>query len=352
MTRFSILDAASVDDRQKWMAHWENWPDREVFAHPAYVALFCKPCQRALCAVLESDEGACVLFPFIQRPLEQENWAKGRADGASDLITPYGYGGAYDLGGGAAHAATFWEAFDAWCADHQVVTAFARLSLFDDQIIPFRGDVAEKGLNIVRRLDLDEEALWKDYAHAIRKAVNQARRAGLEVEVDLHGTRLDDFLDIYAGTMDRREASSSYYFPREFFECIIAELPGCFAFFHILSEGEVVSTELVLVSAHHIYSFLGGTRSEAFKQRPNNLLKHEVIRWGMAGGKTSFVLGGGYHPDDGIYRYKRAFAPDGAVAFKVGCRTFDAKAVEGLVEMRSARESAWSPAKDYFPPYR
>ena len=80
----------------------------------------------------------------------------------------------------------------------------------------------------------------------------------------------------------------------------------------MLSEGRVVSTELVFVAAEHVYSFLGGTLTEALELRANDLLKHEIIRWARDAGRKTFVLGGGYGAADGIFRYKLSFAPKGA----------------------------------------
>src|ERR1035438_1807073 len=118
--------------------------------------------------------------------------------------------------------------------------------------------------------------------------------------------------------MDRRNAGEAYYFPREYFERIHADLKGQFAYFHALIGGAVVSTELVLVSAQRVYSFLGGTDAAWFHVRPNDLLKVEIMNWARSAGKTEFVLGGGYARGDGIYRYKLSFAPSGSVPFSIG----------------------------------
>ena len=356
MNRFVVLDAAVEDERQRWLQLWKEWNEREVFAHPAYVALFSKSGERSLCAVLGNERGARVLFPFILRPLETEPWTRAEARGACDLTTPYGYGGAYNILDGDPPTDMFWDAFDGWCGTQRVVTSFARLPVFENQVIPFRGEVIEKGPNVVRYLDLNEEDLWRDYAHKVRKNVNRAREGGLKVEIDPEGRRLEEFLGIYTETMDRRQAGHGYYFPRSFFESIVGELAGSFAFFHVLSGGLLVSTELVLVSANHLYSFLGGTRAAAFEQRPNDLLKHEIIRWGMEVGKATFVLGGGYQAGDGIFRYKLSFAPSGEVPFRVGNRIIDPTALESLVSARRTWEATqnrdWVPSPGFFPPYR
>jgi hypothetical protein len=115
----------------------------------------------------------------------------------------------------------------------------------------------------------------------------------------------------------------------------------------------MISSELVLIGAESVYSFLGGTDESCYDLRPNDLLKHEIIGWSRARGKRAFVLGGGFRPDDGIFRYKLAFAPkDGVRSFFVGRRIFDSAVYDALVRDRSLCDPDWSPLPGFFPAYR
>jgi len=190
----------------------------------------------------------------------------------------------------------------------------------------------------------------------VRKWVQVARRAGLEVEVDRAGARLDAFVEIYAQTMERRGADAWYLFPRAFFEAIVERLAGQYAFFFTLSRGAAVSADLVLCSADHVTYFLGGTRAEAFPLGPNYLLKHHVASWAIAEGKKAYVLGGGHEPGDGLFRYKRAYARHGEVDFRVSCAVHDGAAYRDLAARRAAYAAGggvpWSPRPGFFPAYR
>jgi len=349
-----FLDAAVPADRERWLAAWRAWPDREVAAHPTYVELFTAPGQRAIAAVLDgSDSDGGVLYPFVLRPLAAEVWADD-GDDRWDSITPYGYGGPWAWGTGRERSEEFWDAWDAWATgEGRVVSAFIRLALFPEQLLAtIRGEVLDRMPNVARSLDLDDDTLWYDYAHKVRKNVKRARKHELHVEVDTTGERMDEFLAIYERTMERRGAADGFYFPRAFFQTIVADLPGNFAFFHVLDGERMVSTELVLVSEDTLYSFLGGTEQDAFPMRPNDLLKHEVIRWGRDHGRKWFVLGGGYGGADGIFKYKLAFAPKGEVTFRIGQRIIDPAACDALMARRREQDPTWEPATDYFPPYR
>jgi hypothetical protein len=352
MSYFEILDAAIPEQLATWISLWQSWSAREISAHPEYARLFSRPCDRVVCASLNTDQGG-VLFPLILRPLSTTSWGKDYGY-CYDWTTPYGYGGPFTWG--SIDAQFFWSAFDAWCMQNNIVCGFARLALFPEQLLPFVGEVETKAMNVVRTLDPNPDILWMDYEHKVRKNVNKARRNGIEICVDETGDRLQEFLSIYYATMERRQASVRYYFPVEFFQVLTEKLKGGFIFFHGLYQDKIVSTELVLVSVNYIYSFLGGTLADFFDFRPNDLLKHAIIEWGIAQHKKAFILGGGYEPQDGIFRYKLSFAPSGKIPFKIGKRIYNPTVYASLLQLRQEWEMAqgrlWIPDTGFFPAYR
>ncbi len=352
--RLQMWDARRPDDYGRWERICWAWSSREVFAHPAYVSLFAQPTDRPLCAFMETPRG-WVLYPVILRQIPEAEYG-GIADGATDLTTPYGYGGPFATGDSADYAAAFWEQFDEWAASERVVSEFIRLALPQEALLSHPGEREEKQLSVVRSLDLSEDQLWMDVEHKVRKNVKRARRSGVTIELDSCGDRLSQFMRIYRTTMDRRCARSGFYFPESFFERIHTRLQGQYMYFHAWVGGEIVSTELVLVSEEAVYSFLGGTDELAFGTRPNDLLKYEVMLWAKRAGKRRFVLGGGYVPDDGIFRYKRSFAPRGLVPFSIVRRILIPDVYERLVEARTLTgrqvDGNWVPDAGFFPRYR
>jgi hypothetical protein len=335
------------DDVEHWLERWRDWPQREVFAHPGYLKLHEDGKSRAVCATWTGAAGT-VLYPVLLRDLTKEPFCPPTIARATDLSTPYGYGGPFFWGSDAESAAAeFWPLFADWAEREAVVSEFVRLALFPETLLPYPGECVRRLVNVVRDLDREPDELWMDFEHKVRKNVKKARRSEIGIELDETGARLDDFLRLYRHTLERREADERYDFPAEFFEDIQRELPGQFLYAHALSGGRVVSSELVLVSAETVYSFLGGTDRDAFELRPNDLLKYELILWAREAGKRRLVLGGGYREDDGIFRYKRSFAPHGLTPFFVGQRVLAPKLYRELTEHRPD-----GAAPDYFPAYR
>jgi hypothetical protein len=223
-------------------------------------------------------------------------------------------------------------------------------------IAAYPGERIVKMPVVVQDFPVSEEALWRGYDHKVRKNVNRARSLGLTVEVEETGERLEAFLDVFWTTLDRRAAHGSYYFERPFFEALSRHCPGGFTYFHVIEEGRTISTELVIRAGKYLYSFLGGTRADRFEARPNDLLKHEVSLWGMRHGYRGYVLGGGTTGEDGIFRYKLSFAPEGRKQLEYGRWVLDTQAFEALTKARLAHERATAPGallrEGFFPAYR
>jgi hypothetical protein len=383
---FTVWHAGDPAERAEWLRAWSEWPEREVFAHPAYAELYETETDRALCAAWR-DGASTVLFPLLARaiPLAARH---------CDLSTPYGYGGPFVWGetgdpgnlhrghgqaGNPAEATPpslphveairnprpqlgaappslplqFWPAYERWTRELGAVSEFVRFNLFPEALLgSYPGEKVCRTMNVVRALDVSPEELWQDFDYKVRKNVKRARLSGIRIVHDPEGARIDDFLRIYRGTMARRHASGTYDFPAEFFRRIQSHLPGCHTWFHAVLEGVTIATELVLLSPHRAYSFLGGTDERYFAQRPNDLLKVAIIEWCRDTGRRAFVLGGGYEPSDGIFRYKLSFAPHGQREFHIGKRILDQDAYAALIASRRGADPGWQPHPGYFPAYR
>ena len=184
-----------------------------------------------------------------------------------------------------------------------------------------------------------------DFKQKVRKNVKKANSYGLDIIIENSDTHLDDFLRIYYGTMDRTDAEKKYYFSKRFYETL-GEMKDNMMYFHVVYEGKIISTELVIYGTENVYSYLGGTDNAYFDVRPNDFLKYEIIKWAKQKGLKKFVLGGGYGADDGIFQYKLCLAPHGQYDFCIGKRIFDKESYNELLGLRAneLRNEAFFPA--------
>lgn len=293
-----------------------------------------------------TDNAVSVVF---RRDVGLEKKLKGKAGTGKyyDLVSPYGYGG---FTGTISDYTMLNSAYDEYCTVNGYVCEFVRFHLFGEYRKNYNGFTASRTHNIVRSLDLSVDELWMDFRPKVRKNVKRANSYNLELVVDTDGKYLDDFLRIYYSTMDRTDAKEEFFFSRRFFECI-NRMKENYAYFHVKSGEKIISTELVIYGPENAYSYLGGTDREYFGMRPNDFLKFEIIKWCREKGLKTFVLGGGYGTDDGIYSYKKCLAPDGVVEFFIGHKIFNPEVYGQLVGLR-AEDNPECRETEYFPQYR
>lgn len=242
------------------------------------------------------------------------------------------------------------EEYEMHCKDQGYISEFVRFHLFSGYHAAFRGKVETPTTNVIRTLDQDLDEILSDFEHKVRSNIHKALEGGVVVEFDAEGKRMEEFLEIYYKTMERKKARSCYYFAKDCF-VNINEMHGNCMYVHALFEGKVISSELLIYGEDNCYSFLGGCDADYFHLRPNDLLKFEVIRWAKEKNLKRLILGGGCGKDDSLFRYKRAFAPSGLYHFYIGKRIFDEKKHQQLIDIRR-QEEGFDPDTDFFPQYR
>lgn len=326
--------------------------NRDLYFNPNYAKVYGEIDGKCDTFVFENQYGK-IIHTFILREVK---WS---INGQTyyDIVTPYGYGGPLverttDI---AQLIATYKIAFEQYCRENNIVCEFIRFHLFENVNVRenYYGDTIHLLDNVVVNTSGDfEENIWMRYEHKVRKNVKKAEKNNLQILIETNLEHLHDFLSIYNSTMDRNNADSYYYFGLKYFEDIASMLPDNYVYFHVLKDGKIISSELVLCSEKYAYSFLGGTLTDYYEFRPNDFLKNEIIKWCNRTGRKQFVLGGGYHKGDGIYRYKRSFTQHPDVPFYVGRHIFDQEKYDQIVALRAAEDPDFNQNTGYFPKYR
>lgn len=338
-------------DRAKWNELVKSFSDYDVFYLNEYVHAFAQESiQNGLPVLLYYSDGSDTAINVVfKRDISHDKKLRHKIEEGRffDLITPYGYGG---FRGNISDWDKLNRIYKAYCMENHFICEFVRFELFGDYYEHYEGEVETKTRNVVRSLELPLDEIWMDFKHKVRKNVKKANTFNLSCIVENSGTYLDDFLLIYNNTIERNDADSEYYFSREFFERL-NEMPDNIMYFHVVYEGKIISTELVIYGAKNCYSYLGGTDREYFYMRPNDYLKYEIIKWAKKKGFKNYVLGGGYGADDGIFNYKLCLAPHGLYDFYIGRRVFDDDTYLRLVDIR-AIENPECRESEYFPKYR
>ena len=352
MTSFHSFGLRDHADRDTVLNLWGRWGPTEVWTHPSVALSFAAAGDRPVCLTWASQAEA-VLLPFTLRPpggsglLRQQ-----RPVGHHHPLRPRG---AFVVGAPGVRPDAFRHEVDAWAGRHAVISVFGHPLPFADQVLACGGSWSSGRPTSSVTSPWGRGGCGSTTSIRFARTCEADRASGVTVTVHQDLETFDEFMRVYQETMVRRGASDTYHYKRAFFEQLLVPKATRYASFHAWQDGAVISTKLVMASDRWSYSFLGGTVEGNFATRPNDLLKHEICLWSMAQGKTRYVLGGGYDNDDGIYRYKKAFAPHGDVGFPTGSRVYDQVGYAELVEQRiawaAAQGESWEPRPGWFPAY-
>ncbi len=343
-----MIKEISINDYKKWDDIVRSFDGYEVFYLAEYVRTFMEESTKngePILLLYETNVDRAINVVF-KRDIAYDKHLLGKVEKGKyyDLITPYGYGG---FMGDVEKWEDLNREYREYCVTNGYICEFVRFELFSDYHLHYDGEVETRTHNIVRDLSGSIDEIWMDFKQKVRKNVKKANRYNLDCIIENTGVYLDDFLRIYYSTMDRTNADNEYYFSRGFFERLNT-MQGNVMYFHAVYKGKIVSTELVIYGDDNCYSYLGGTDREYFDVRPNDFLKYEIIKWAKDKGLKSFVLGGGYGADDGIYQYKLCLAPDGVRDFYIGRRIFDENKYTEFVSLRGKDKLN----ERFFPLYR
>lgn len=340
-----------VEEGEQWNRCVRSFDDYDVFYLHEYALAFMNENRKnGVPVLLYYKNGAeRAINVVFKRDIALDEKMQGKiADGEYfDLVSPYGYGGFF---GTITDYEELNRAYNDFCVSQNYICEFVRFELFGDYYAHYDGETETRTHNVVRNLEMSLDEMWMDFKQKVRKNVKKATGNNLEIIIENTGEYLQDFLGIYYSTMDRSNAENEYYFSKQFYE-MLNKMKDNIMYFHVVYEGKVISTELVIYGAENCYSYLGGTNREYFDLRPNDFLKYEIIKWAKQKGLKNFVLGGGYGADDGIFQYKTCLAPNGIVDFYIGRKVFDKENYSKLVAIR-AEDNPECLESSYFPKYR
>ena len=255
--------------------------------------------------LLSKSSRPVLVMPFFKSQIV----INGSKHSYADISSPYGYTGPqFGNNVNSALYNYFWKSAESWQRQNNIVSEFIRFSLNGNHE-HYPGSLVFNDNCVVGELD-DFDSLWKSFKPKVRNNVRKARKAGCYVHIEynpISSAAIESFYRIYTATMDRANADVRYYFTADLIGAFIDKNPQSCVVANTYLGTDAISTELCLLSGKTIYSFLGGTDSEYFSVRPNDLLKCELMKWGFEHGFRYYVLGGGRRANDSLYHYKKSF---------------------------------------------
>jgi lipid II:glycine glycyltransferase (peptidoglycan interpeptide bridge formation enzyme) len=247
----------------------------------------------------------------------------------------------------------FHQALQVKLQDLKVVALFSRLHpiLQNDYLIWDSKNVSESGKTISIDLTLSLEEQRKHYRKDHKYDINKSQKKGVHAYQDTQWQHYDDFLRIYTETMQRVDASTSYYFDRHYFDQLRHHVP-CLHLFVAQIGDMILSTGLFTLTQGIVQFHLSGSDTNYLHYAGSKVLLDEVRLWASAQGAQVFHLGGGVGAgEDSLFLFKAGFS-DRRHAFKVWKWIINEDVYWQAVEERNRYRKPSTDSDNYFPKYR
>lgn len=292
-----------------------------------------------------------VIYMFIKRPIPQKINHKQYYD----IITPYGYGGPlivdYDESTKHLLIEEFNTMFKSYCEENNIVSEFVRFHPIEENVNDFE-DVYETvygGKTVGTNLADYDEPYRKEFSKSCRRDVRKAFNNNITYNIIEQPEEINKFLDIYYGTMDRKEASEYYYFDQEYFNKSIKYFQDNIILIEAIYEDEVISKGFYFVYGDYIHVHLSGTKDGYLKLGPEYVLNYAATIWGKENGYKLIHHGGGRttSDDDSLLRNKKKYSRNTEFTFHIGKKIWNEEIYNELCEINQVDSDV-----AFFPAYR
>jgi hypothetical protein len=315
--------------------------------------------------VVVGDAARGVAWPYLLRPVAAVDGLE--ESGAFDVDSVYGYPGplAWGVKAGDPFLADAWREIRGVWRDQRAVAAFTRFHPLLENVEAarsFRGEGDEAADPIVaggRTVSIDcrqsDEDALAGYGRVLRQEIAGGRRAGLVTTPDDEWSEVDTFIRLYADTMARNKAPSSYDVGREDILRLRDELGGHLHLLVTRIDGDVAGAQLFFEFEGIVQAHLVGTDDRHRKLSPLKVMLDDARIWARARGNGVLHLGGGRGGRaDSLLAFKGRFSAR-RHDFYTGRWILDPTAYARLVGRRSAatrRQGLAVADASWFPAYR
>lgn len=305
-----IYKLFSLKDSDEWKEVLEQLPanQRDVYFTPEYYSLYQNYGDgEAFCFVFEKD-GEVVLYPFLKNPIAPLGYELDKE--YYDIQGAYGYNGIISSTENQEFIAAFWEAFDAWCQENDIVAEFTRFHplLNNQRLASPQMKTFYSRHTVSLDLSLTEDEIWKDQISSKnRNMIRKAEKVGVTI---VESDDYDTFKRLYDGTMTNLHAEDFYFFPRAYYDEYKKVFKGKSLLCLAMYEGKVIAGSMFMFSEDYAHYHLSARDREYSRYAANNLILWYAIRKAKERGCKWFHFGGGTtsNEDDSLLKFKKEFS--------------------------------------------
>ena len=306
-----------------------NLIPHDFYHLPGYLALEADRINGVAEAIIVKDKESVFFLPYIIRSCDgiigdTRTFNEGRI---YDIVSPYGYPGmlANESGQNTRFMTTALNAiYENW-NQRNICSAFLRLHpILNSDIDPTISDRYDsvdrnapserlnlRGEVVICDLTQTLAEIWSQIRSNHRTKIKKLQRSGFTVKMGSIEEYFDVFVEIYTETMNRVNATQTYYFTRDYFDRFIKTLGEGVNICVVEKAGAAIAACLVTEFNGIVQYHLGGTSTAFLPQSPTTMMLHYIIEWGQQRHNRYLNLGGGLGSNqDSLYHFKSGFSKD------------------------------------------
>lgn len=353
-----MIDVLTSQDKEKWNRYLTQSGIRDIYYAWEYSRLFELNGDGQARLFVYNWNDKLVLYPHLLRSVQELPAFRTLAMDQEyfDIITPYGYGGpvtnADDPDERTEIMRRFAAAFAEYCSENGIIAELVRYHPLLKNY-EYNAHMSNRFVKHTIQVDLrpNYEQIAANYTSECRNRIRKASRS-LTVSIRRAGDA-QRFRELYEQSMDRLNADLYYYFSDPFYHFLTsANMEHLVRYVEVFHESRLIVSAIFFCFGDYIHYFLLGSDNRYWELAPNNLLFDSIIHWGKLNGYRFLHLGAGHHIDDSLYRFKKSFNKNGALAYHFGQKIHN-EAIYSELESY-VRKNFPSTVSDhmFFPSYR
>ena len=279
---------------------------RDIYFSPEYYSLYQNYGDGEACCYVFEKDGENVMYPFLRNPITPLGYKLDKD--YYDIQGAYGYNGIIASSHDSGLINAFWESFDAWCQENDIVAEFSRFHpLLNNQELASPKMKTFYSRHTVA-LDLTDDDIWMHQISS--KNRNMIRKAEKEGVTIVESDDYETFRKLYDGTMSDLHAESFYFFPQSYYE----EYKQTFKDRRLLClaklDGKVIAGSMFMFSDDYAHYHLSARDREYSRYAANNLILWYGIQKAKERGCKWLHFGGGTTGDDNdsLLKFKKEFS--------------------------------------------
>lgn len=351
-----MLSVITINEPEKWDNIVKTFKNYDVYYLSGYVKAF----------ELHGD-GQPILFFYEDNDIRAMNVSMKRDIAENihfkdfipqntffDLATPYGYGGFLVEGSYSPEdIKKLNEEYVKLCNENSIVCEFVRFNPLTSNANNANYIYDETVLGKTVSMDLNStKIIWDNLTSKNRNVIRKAKKNEVEIYWGRDKNLYDTFIKMYNSTMDKDNATSYYYFNKDFYKSILNDLKYNSIMFYAVYANKIIAMSIILFANCRMHYHLSASIDEYKHLAPTNLLLYEVACWGSEQGFLHFHLGGGVgSSEDSLYKFKNSFNRNSDNKFVVGKKILDKEKYDWLVSLRKFTDEE-NNKENFFPKYR